>query len=336
MAASGAMLLAASVLPGLAQAEEPATTVILDPATGSLFAGTNVRTSGPCPEGSTNFSLVMAGLGFVGGGELAADRVPNATLALFADDNPPTDGVTYTLSVNCVDPGGATTLASIPIKVTGNTWTAVGPSTPPTTPPTSEPPTSGPPTIGPPTSGPPTSQPPTGSASASVSPTSAAPHALVQVTLTGFGVAEIVDRELRPAAGGEPVLTGTQGVGADGSGTAPAQIPDAPPGAYKFVFRGPDSGRTAEVAFTITGPQTSGPPTSGPPTSGPPTSEPPSGTPTGTGTATPTATDTGPGGTDGGNSGGGDSGGSSGGDSGGSGGTSGGGGGGLAHTGAMS
>lgn len=332
MAAAGAVLLAAAVLPGLARADEPAATLVLDPDSGSISTFVKVKASGPCPAGSTSYALGVMGPNAPGmlftDQALPADLVPDpgavyGALPLFDMDNPPPDGATYTVLINCNGPSGSPKLASVDLKVTGTNWVVAGP-TGPTTPPTSEPPTSQPPTGQPPTSQPPTETPhPT----ASLSPASAAPGALVQVALTGFGPNEFVKRTLKPASGTTPapVSLPPQAVGQDGSGTAPAKLPDdLAAGAWKMVFEGPDTGRTAEAALTVTGgtptsqPPTSQPPTSQPPTSEPPTSEPPS--------ATPTATDTS--GTSGGSDG-------SSGTSGGSSGGSSGGGGSLAHTGAL-
>lgn len=334
MAGAGAVLLALSILPGLARADETAApTVILDPMSGSLATPVRVKASGPCPEGSTGYSLVMLGTNAPGGlytsETIAPDLIPDTAsgpvpaLPLFDTDNPPVDGEEYTLHVVCILGDGSThPLTSIILQVTGTHWEADAPVTsePPTGTTTSS-------TSQPPTSEPPTSQPPTGNASATVNPASAAPGALIQVTVAGFGVQEEVARELRPTAGGAAIPRPPQSSGPTGTSTAPLQLPaDIAPGAYKLVLKGGDTGRTAEVALTVTGPTTpptSEPPTSQPPTSEPPTSEPPTETPTETGTGTPTETATTPGTANGGSDGG----------SSGSGGSSGGGG--LAHTGAL-
>ncbi|MGR6997541.1 hypothetical protein ACU686_04560 [Yinghuangia aomiensis] len=279
MAAAGAVLLAAAVLPGLARADEPAATLVLDPDNGSISTFVKVKASGPCPAGSTSYALGVTGPNAPGmlftDQALPADLIPDpgavyGALPLFDMDNPPPDGATYTVLINCNGPSGSPKLASVALKVTGTNWVVAGP-TGPTTPPTSEPPTSQPPTSQPPTSQPPTETPhPT----ASLSPASAAPGALVQVALTGFGSNEFVKRTLKPASGTTPapVSLPPQAVGQDGSSTAPAKLPDdLPAGAWKLVFEGPDTGRTAEAALTVTG----GTPTSQPPTSQPPTSQPP-------------------------------------------------------------
>ncbi|MDI2132866.1 hypothetical protein [Yinghuangia seranimata] len=328
MGAAGAVLLAASVLPGLARADEPAPTLILDPTSAGLRVGAKVKASAPCAAGSIGYNLVITGPHGLGGlysDALPADLVPNPGTQVGAipffdmDSDPPADGETYVLQVNCMGADGAATkLASVDLKVVGTKWELQGGATTPAGP------------------------------TASVNPTTAKPGDLVSVTLAGFGVNEFVTRTLRPATGSTPapVNLPDQAVNQDGGSTALAKIPDdQPDGEYVIDFEGPDTGRKAHVSITVaraTTPPTSQPPTSQPPTSQPPTSQPPtsqpptsqpptsqpptsepptSQSPTATATATDTATATAT------------TGDSSGGST--SGGNNNSGGGGLAHTGAL-